>query len=221
MFNKTLRNALIRQGADPDRIRNIIFDAGGVVINTDLQRAVNAFQALGLPRFETYYNLSVQNDAFTRWERGTLSVDGFRTYIRSVLHDDTVTDRQIDEAWCAMIEDMPMERYRLLRRLKARYRLFLFSNTNPLHAAECIRKTKAQYGFSPWEEVFDHLFFSHDIGMTKPDPEAYRCVVRLAGIEAGETLFIDDLEKNVQGARAAGLYAYTLAPGNQIGDLFI
>ena len=56
--------------------------------------------------------------------------------------------------------------------------------------------------------LFDRCFFSAKMGMTKPDPEIFRFVCQELGIKPDETLFIDDSEKNIEGARSAGLHTY-------------
>ncbi len=60
---------------------------------------------------------------------------------------------------------------------------------------------------------FDKCFFSAKMGLTKPDPEIFLTVCRDVGIKPEETLFIDDSEKNIKGAKRAGLRAY-LFDGN-------
>ncbi|HKJ36774.1 MAG TPA: HAD family phosphatase [Solirubrobacterales bacterium] len=62
--------------------------------------------------------------------------------------------------------------------------------------------------FLPVDEIFETVVDSGFVGMRKPEPEIYRLTVdRLDGIEAGECLFIDDMEVNCEAARAEGLQA--------------
>ncbi|MCP2253478.1 putative hydrolase of the HAD superfamily [Prauserella aidingensis] len=64
----------------------------------------------------------------------------------------------------------------------------------------------------PWTRHFEHLIFSGDVGMAKPDAEIYRLLVQRLGCSAGDCLFFDDRTANVDAARAAGLHA-ELWPG--------
>ncbi len=66
--------------------------------------------------------------------------------------------------------------------------------------------------------IFDHLIFSSDIGLTKPDPEAFDAALRRIGREPHEVLFIDDRAENVQGALEAGLRALRFHSPRQLAD---
>jgi putative hydrolase of the HAD superfamily len=59
----------------------------------------------------------------------------------------------------------------------------------------------------PWLAQFDHLTWSCELGLVKPDPAIYQHTVRKLGVSPGKALFIDNLEKNTTGAEAAGLQA--------------
>lgn len=59
----------------------------------------------------------------------------------------------------------------------------------------------------PWMSGFAHSTFSHRLGLVKPEAGIYRHAVDGLGAVPEETLFIDDREENVEGARACGLHA--------------
>ena len=86
----------------------------------------------------------------------------------------------------------------LLPRLKARYRLLLGSNTTELHTLQFTRQ------FADILRHFDALVLSFQIGVRKPQPGFFDHCRRLAGCDAEECLFIDDLAANVAGAVACG-----------------
>jgi HAD superfamily hydrolase (TIGR01509 family) len=58
-----------------------------------------------------------------------------------------------------------------------------------------------------WLDQFDHLTFSAEVSLIKPDAAIYEHSLRGVGVAASEALFIDDKEPNVQGARAVGIRA--------------
>ena len=60
---------------------------------------------------------------------------------------------------------------------------------------------------------FEFCVFSADIGMVKPSREIFEYILNKAGINAEETLFIDDSEKNLRGAELLGIHTY-LFDGN-------
>jgi len=62
--------------------------------------------------------------------------------------------------------------------------------------------------FLPVDEIFETVVDSGFVGMRKPDPAIYELTLdRLDGIEAGECLFVDDMEINCDAARALGMTA--------------
>ena len=59
----------------------------------------------------------------------------------------------------------------------------------------------------PWLAQFDHLTWSCELGVVKPDPAIYLHTVKKLGVSPDQALFIDNLEKNIVGAEAVGLHA--------------
>jgi putative hydrolase of the HAD superfamily len=62
-------------------------------------------------------------------------------------------------------------------------------------------------GRFPALSEFTHHTFSHRLGIAKPDAEIYRHAVQGLGVPAGEILFVDDREENIEAGRAAGMVA--------------
>ena len=61
---------------------------------------------------------------------------------------------------------------------------------------------------------------SHELGLRKPKPEAYRAVERRTGIAGEQIMFFDDLEENVIGARDVGWRAAQIDPsGDTAGQI--
>jgi putative hydrolase of the HAD superfamily len=67
---------------------------------------------------------------------------------------------------------------------------------------------------------FEKEYYSHRIGMRKPNKEIFDFVINENGLVASETLFIDDTLQHVEGARRAGLRAYHLQMPETILDIF-
>ena len=66
---------------------------------------------------------------------------------------------------------------------------------------------------------FDHITFSFELGVVKPQREIYEDAVRGVGVAPGETLFIDDRAENIEGAHAAGLQAELYSTWENFGDV--
>jgi putative hydrolase of the HAD superfamily len=59
----------------------------------------------------------------------------------------------------------------------------------------------------PWLAQFDQLTWSCELGVVKPDPAIYLHTVKKLGVAPDQALFIDNLQRNIEGAEAVGLHA--------------
>ena len=187
-------------------IDTLLLDLGGVLIDVDYHRTAAAFNALGFDGFEAIYSKAQQDHLFDGFEVGALSPDDFRSRIRT-LHGNGITDAQVDHCWNAMLGRIPPERIDLLRRLRERYRLLLLSNTNAIHVPAFERIIAEHNGIADFKALFDGAYYSCEMGLRKPDADAFHHVLSRHGAEPSRTLFIDDSIQHVVGAREAGLKA--------------
>jgi glucose-1-phosphatase len=198
-------------------IKNIIFDLGGVLLNIDPKRTIDAFTQLGMKKLIGDKGLSYDHEIFYLMEQGKINPEEFRNGVRQLLTEE-VTDQQIDDAWTAMLIDFPEIRVRLLQNLKNHFGIYLFSNTNAIHVA------KYQSDFRKLHQIevsslFDKDFYSNEIGFRKPNHESFEEVIRLSEVNPSETLFIDDSLPNVEAAIACGLKGYWLNPSEKIEQI--
>jgi len=203
----------------PDGIKNIIFDLGGVLLDLDTQRSIQAFRELGMPDLIRPGGWSYDHEVFVKMEQGLLNEHEFREGVRALL-PKPATDMQIDQAWCAMLIDFAPEKIRLVQKLKPRYRLYLFSNTNSIHIKYFHELFRKKFGFS-LSELFVKDYYSCDIQIRKPNLESFQRVLNDAMINPGETLFIDDSDKNTAGAAQAGMQTICLKPPMELKDFLI
>lgn len=199
-------------------IKNIIFDLGGVLLNIDPQRTIEAFSKLGMEQLIGHRGLSYDHEIFYQMEQGKISAEEFRTGVRKLLVK-LVTDEQIDEAWTAMLLDFPKIRVELVQELRKSFQIFLFSNTNAIHVAKYHANFEKQHGFAV-SSLFTRDFYSNEIGYRKPTHESFHKIIQLSGITPGESLFIDDSQANVEAAIACGLKGLWLEPGQKVEEIF-
>lgn len=55
-----------------------------------------------------------------------------------------------------------------------------------------------------WQDMFDVVVISGEVGMRKPEPEIFELTTRRLGLEARQCVFVDDLKHNVAAAAALG-----------------
>jgi putative hydrolase of the HAD superfamily len=203
------------------RIKNIIFDFGGVICNIDVTLTEHAFHKLGLQRFDKKKAVTDTAGLFEQFETGRISPDDFRCQVRSHF-GSSLSDQVIDEAWNALLLDIPPERIRILEGLRKNYRIFLLSNSNKIHYDHYLNDFRIRYGFQDFDALFEKAWFSFNIGLKKPDPTIFKFVLQYSGLQPDETLFIDDTLIHVVSAQRTGLNAHHLkiADGRSILDIF-
>jgi putative hydrolase of the HAD superfamily len=89
----------------------------------------------------------------------------------------------------------------LVQSLVGQVELVLLSNANSVHV-EHIRP------LLPVLNDFDHVLFSCELGMSKPDPRFYKEALRRAGSAPEKTAYFDDIEAYLPPARALGIRAF-------------
>ena len=188
-----------------DKIKNIIFDLGDVILNIDVPVASLSFSRLSGREQQEILDLFKEKDLFRQFETGTLDENGFRNYIRELLVFPDWTDEMIDNAWNSLLLDLPPERVELLKNLRTKYRLFLLSNTSSIHITEVNKILEAATGVKKLDDLFDKVYLSYEMGLMKPDPEIYQQVLDEQGLIAEETLFLDDNADNIKGAATLGI----------------
>ena len=188
----------------------IIFDLGGVILNIDYHCTISAFKALGMEQFDRHFTQLRQEHLFDLYETGRITDAAFRQGIRPHLRPE-VTDDQIDDAWNAMLLNLPTERLELLRELGTGRRLFLLSNTNGIHIRAFQAQLLQTHGLPDLNEYFERVYLSYQMGLRKPDPTIFLKVCSDNNLAPAQTLFIDDSPQHVEGARMAGLRAVHLA----------
>ena len=206
------------QVPDLTGIKNIIFDFGNVLLNIDPRLTQQAFSELGIRPGVDFWGSRSSADLLINFEKGKLSSDEFRKGALEMLNQG-IKANQVDTAWNALLLDFPSDRVKLLKKLRHNYRLFLLSNSNQIHFDLYINDFKVKFGF-PLADLFDKMWFSHELGKIKPDPQIFTFVLNDAGLMPQQTLFIDDTLIHVEAARDSGIKAWHLKPGEEVVDLF-
>lgn len=199
-------------------IKNIIFDFGGVIYDVRYENLFESMQRYGVRGMESYYTKCSQTHEMDLFETGMMSTPDFRDYLRKATHLD-ISDDQVDGILNSMLLGLPRERVALLLALRQKYRVFLFSNTNEVHCKFFTEEAAEKYGFDVFDKCFEAVYYSHTMHLRKPFVEGFLQIIQEQHLVPEETVFIDDNEYNVEGARKAGLIGRHLDKGT-ILDLF-
>ncbi|MEO7524022.1 MAG: HAD family phosphatase [Ferruginibacter sp.] len=201
-----------------NQIKNIIFDLGGVLLDLDFTKPPEAFKKLGFPQFESMFSQFKVDQLFEKLEKGMIDEREFYTIMLKVGKEGTTPD-QIKFAWNSMLLDFRTESLEYLKKLAPEFNLFLLSNTNSIHLEAVNSILKKQTGLSSLNSFFTKSYYSHFIGLRKPDNNIFEFVAKDAGIQANETLFIDDTKDNIYTAQRLGFKTHLLLPGEKIEKL--
>lgn len=155
----------------------------------------------------------------TRWisapwvqafERGACTTEEFAQGV--------VNDLELDLTPAAFLDDFSqwsagpfVGSLELVRSLHGTVAMGCLSNTNSVHW---------QRHLNHWGIVqyFDWTFTSHELGMMKPDPAVFRHVIRTIGTTPDRLLFLDDVNENVQAARASGMRSEQTVGVHEVED---
>jgi glucose-1-phosphatase len=204
----------------PSEYKNIIFDLGGVIINLSLSQTLAAFREK-LPNLseEGFVGKVRQVDLYDNFETGKLSAKEFRQ--RFCQHYEiSLNDEDFDYCWNGMILDIPLERIELLKKLRQEgKRLFLLSNINEIHEIAVEKSYSMLKLKEEFRSLFDKTYYSHRVGMRKPDRAIFEYVVNDNHLKKEDTLFIDDSIQHIESARLYGVDAVHLTDGLRIESL--
>lgn len=201
-----------------EKIKNIIFDFGGVIHDIRYENVTEAFGQHGVTNLGEYYSKDFQTKEMDMFEKGQITASEYRDYIRRMTGRE-FDDKTIDKIVNAILVDVPRERVELLLKLRTKYKVFLYSNTNQINYDCFTRRLFDKYGFNIFDRCFDAAYFSHIIHHRKPSREGFEIILREQHLNPAETVFIDDIEKNLDGAMEVGIKGIHLKDGMTINQL--
>mgnify|MGYP003305370696 FL=1 len=190
---------------------------GGVLVDLDVEGCKNAYKRLlGYDRIDELIDPCHQKGIYGDLEEGILSAEDFRA---AVLAESNPGSRAelVDEAMWHILSGISPYKAELLNRLAESYDLYMLSNNNPV----CMPRSRRLFeeAGAPLDKVFRKCFLSYEMKALKPSEAFYKTVVSEIGLPAEQMIFIDDSQKNVDGAIAAGLPAVYYEPGTDLSAL--
>ena len=175
----------------------LLFDLGGVLIDfagfDELGRLLP-----GAPDRKEVRTRWIESTSVQTFERGKITPLQFALGVIRELRIDCGPDDFIAEFVGWARGPYPGAKS-LLRRLRPTHKLACLSNSNELHTP--IHRQSI-------EQLFDHYYFSDEIGQVKPDPEIFDHVIRDLGVPPARIAFFDDTPVNIEAALTVGLNAF-------------
>lgn len=194
------------------KIKNIIFDLGGLFIDVYMPRFPDCIAEKLGPAGLTSLQKLQQQGLFDRYEVGGMATDQFLTALQQEL-DATLALDFYAHAWNAILGQVQLSQLELVQPLRNDFNIVLLSNTNDLHVDALEQDFADRHAGARLESFFDELHYSQRIGKRKPNRDAFAHVLEQHGFVASQTVFIDDSAGHLLGAQAEGLHTF-LHPGN-------
>ncbi|MGE5123108.1 MAG: HAD family hydrolase [Acidobacteriaceae bacterium] len=180
-------------------IRAFVFDLGGVLLRTtDFSPREELALRMGMSRSELE-GFIFGGESGERAQRGEISVSQhWQNLARQLNYSEQQMKTLVDEFFAHDELDLKLLDY--IRRLHQDYKTALLSN-----AWDDTRQVMT----SRWhfEQTFDEIIISSEVGILKPDPRIFRLTLDCLGVEPHQAIFVDDMQRNVDGAIAVGLQA--------------
>jgi epoxide hydrolase-like predicted phosphatase len=190
-------------------LKALVVDWGGV-LTEPLDSAIRAWADLDGVDFQHYVDVMrswlgphqgelARDNPVAALERGEIEVPHFEEQLAARLTE--VAGRPIEatgllQRMFDQFEHAPAMAALVLRARRVGLRTGLLSNS-----------WGNEYPREGWDEMFDAIVISGEVGMRKPEPEIFGHVLDLLGVAAEETVFVDDLDHNVRAAEQLGLVA--------------
>ena len=193
-------------------IEAIIFDLGGVLINYSFERAFKMWAKLTIHTAEHFRSrFSYEDVILHEFEKGQITAHEYYVHLTNILNV-TWTYDQFKAGWEYVNIDVNLKMLNLLQSLRTKYKLYVLSNTNELHAQDITQR------FPELFSNFNFAYFSQDLHARKPNVEIYQKILNAIALEPQKVLFIDDLESNIVGAQKLGIIGIQMHSTPQVKE---
>jgi putative hydrolase of the HAD superfamily len=189
-------------------IRGVVFDIGGVLEYTPYtgwwerwhERLGLEADAIDIRLMERGLDGGLGTCTEAAWLNGLREITGM---------NQSQMDEFMSDLWEEYLGTLNVELVEYVRGLRPRFQTGILSNSF-LGARE---KEQEHYGF---EDLVDVLIYSHEVGLAKPDRRIYELTCERLGLKPEEIVFVDDVDGNIEGARAVGMRGILFKDNGQV-----
>lgn len=203
-----------------NKIKNIIFDLGGVIITLDIEESIRRYKEIGLKNITELLDPYHQKGLFLELEEGKITSNEFYNKVRKITKE-TNSDNEILNAMLGFVKEVPKYKLELIEKLKNKgFKIYLLSNTNPVLMNWAFNNKKFTGTNKNITEYFDKMYMSYLIGHCKPSKMIYDFMIKDANILPTESLFIDDGINNIEMGKQLGFETYLAENGKDFSHIF-
>jgi haloacid dehalogenase superfamily, subfamily IA, variant 3 with third motif having DD or ED len=185
---------------------------GGVIVDVHRERAIRSFKAIGVDDADRLIDPYCHKGIFFDIENGDIDADEFCRLLCELAGKD-IPREKINNAWRSIIDPPLSYKLEYLLNLRKTHKVFMLSNNNSIIMDWACTPGNITPNKS-LSDYFDKLYLSYEMKCTKPGHEIYKMMLEDAGINASESLFIDDSENNINAAKECGLQVCLVKNGS-------
>ncbi|MFX0023373.1 MAG: HAD family hydrolase [Candidatus Hermodarchaeota archaeon] len=183
------------------KVKAVIFDLGGVVINLDFSNFYNKIiiqSPLNKPQTPIMLEFFRQSDMY---HQGTMTDDEFYQLACDLLQVCMLDQSDFFDAFNSIISGYNTDVAEIIKSIREsnQFKLLALSNVNASHWNFILNKG---WAFIHW---FDELILSHETHLIKPNPEAFEFAIKKAGCKPKQIVYIDDGLNNIRSAKKLGI----------------
>lgn len=195
----------------------IIFDLGKVIIEVNHEETYRAFAKI-CKQPQVAIKEIFEFEDFQLFELGKISEQEFFLRVENLLFLERDEMDNIVKAWDAMIVGVSLESVHLLNELKKNFSVLALSNTNATHIKTINRYLEDHYHIKDIRELFDKVYYSYELGLSKPNKKIFEYVFTENRLIPERTLFIDDNFENICAARELKLQTIHLLEQTKLAE---
>ncbi|MAJ51529.1 MAG: hypothetical protein CMB82_07940 [Flammeovirgaceae bacterium] len=198
-------------------IETIIFDLGEVIIDLDSKRVIDQFQKYSDKSAKDIIRLISKSQDLVDYEMGKITDTDFCQVVNELLSTE-LSQTSFEAIWNSFLGNISLDKLHLMLELKKQFKVLILSNTNPIHQRAFDRRVGELIPSKMMSEIVHEAYYSHELGLRKPDLLIYKKVIDLQNLNPTKTLFFDDRIENIIVAQDCGIQAIQVTYSEQILD---
>ena len=195
----------------------IIFDLGEVIIDLDSKRVIDQFQKQSDKSAEDIIRLISKSQDLIDYEVGKMTDVEFCQVVNELLSIE-LSQASFEAIWNSFLGIIKLDKLYLMLDLKEKFNVLILSNTNAIHQRAFDRRVGEHIPSKTMADMVHTAYYSHELGLRKPDPHIYQKVIDLQNLNPAKTIFFDDRLENITAAQDSGIQAIQVTYSDQILD---
>lgn len=185
----------------------MVFDLGNVIIDLHYERSVNALRKISGISADDLSEMLVTSPVLKDFEVGKISEQEFRERFCRMIGVN-LDEKTFDSIWNALLGVISHERIQAVRQVAGLYQTAILSNTNSIHVRHFDAHLQEAHKIPNLHQLVDRVYFSHEVGMRKPNADIYERMLEDLRMSSDQVLFIDDRLDNIEAAAALGIQVF-------------